>query len=108
MHALLYTVILIIFLLHVEFSVNLKIFSDFSGYICAFFNHKLLTFLSFLIFLSTKFNNNPYSTCVNSFYIVSFDVIKPLRGLCNKQGFTKFLTILPNCSVVILFQLISM
>ena len=25
-------------------------------------------------------------------------VIRPLLGLCDKQGFTKFLTILPNCS----------
>ena len=67
----------------------------------AFCNHKVLIFLSFLTFLFAIFNNNPYSTYVNNFSIVSFDIIRPLRigRLCDKQGFTKFLTILPNCSV---------
>ena len=36
---------------------------------------------------------------VNNFCIVSFDVIRPLQEICDKQGFTKFLTILPNCPV---------
>ena len=55
-------------------------------------------FLSLLKFLFAIFNNSPYSTCVNNFCIVSFDVIRPLWGLCDKQGFTKFLTSLSNCS----------
>ena len=58
-----------------------------------------MTFLSFLTFLFAIFNNSPYSTYAYNFYTVSFDVIRPLGGLCDKQGFTKFLTILPNCSV---------
>ena len=33
------------------------------------------------------------------FGIVSSDVIRPIPGLRDKQGFNKFLTILPNCSV---------
>ena len=36
---------------------------------------------------------------VNNFCIVSFNVIRPLRGISDKQGFTKFLTILRNCFV---------
>ena len=44
------------------------------------------------------FNNYPYSTYVNNFCIVSFDVIRTLRGICDNQVFTKFLAILPNCS----------
>ena len=65
----------------------------------AFFNQKILTFLSFLTFLFAVFNNGPHSTYVNNFSIVSFDIIRPLRRVCDKKGFTKFLTILPNCSV---------
>ena len=34
-----------------------------------------------------------------NFCIVSFDVIRPLPGLCDKQGFTKFLIILPKGTV---------
>ena len=36
---------------------------------------------------------------VYNFCIVSFHVIRPMQGLCGKQGFTNFLIILPNCSV---------
>ena len=50
-------------------------------------------------FLFAIFNNSPHSTYVNNFSIVSFDIIRPLRRVCGKKGFTKFLTILPNCSV---------
>ena len=50
-------------------------------------------------FLIATFNNSPYSTHVNNFSIASFDIIRPLRRLCDKQGFTKFLTVLPHCSV---------
>ena len=49
-----------------------------------------LTFNTFIVFNSTY---------VNNFSIVSFDIIRPLRRLCDKQGFTQFLTILSNCSV---------
>ena len=94
-----YAVILIYFSLHVVFSLNLKVFSYIFSYTYAFSNNIVLTFLSFLTFLFTMFNNSPYSRYVNSFCVVSFDVIRPLRGICDKQGFTKFLTILPNCSV---------
>ena len=45
------------------------------------------------------FNNSPYGTYVYNFCIVSFHVIRSMRGLCDNQGFTNFLTILPNCSV---------
>ena len=68
-------------------------------YIYAFLNHKVLSFLSFLTFLFAIFNNSPYSTYVNNFCIVSFNVIRPFRGLCDNQVFTKFFTILPNCSI---------
>ena len=76
-----------------------KIFSHIFSFIYALCNHKVLTFLSFLTFLFAIFNNSPDSTYVYNFYIVSFDVIRRLGGLSDKQGFTKFLTILPNCSV---------
>ena len=36
---------------------------------------------------------------MNNCCIVSFDVIRLLLGICDKQMFTKFLTILPNCPV---------
>ena len=100
MPALFYTVILIYFSLHVVFFLNLNIFWHIFSYIYlyAFFNQKVLTFLSFLAFSYAIFNNSPYSTYVNNFCIVSFDVIRRLRGLCDKPGFTKFLTILTNCS----------
>ena len=81
------------------FSLNLKFFSHIFSYVYAFCNHKVLRFLSFLTFLFAIFNNIPHSTYVSNFCIVSFDVITPLQGLCDKQGFTKFLTILPYCSV---------
>ena len=85
------------------FSLNLNIFSYICSYIYiyiyAFFNHKVLSFLSFLTFLFAIFNNSPYSTYVNNFCTVSFDVIRPFRGLYENQVFTKFFTILPNCSV---------
>ena len=79
--------------------LTLRIFSHIFSFIYALCNHKVLTFLSFLTFLFAIFNNSPYSTYAYNFYTVSFDVIRPLGGLCDKQGFTKFLTILPNCSV---------
>ena len=61
LHALFYTVILIYFSSHVVFSLNLKLFSQhIFSYIYAFFNHKVLTFLSFLTFLFAIFNNSPY------------------------------------------------
>ena len=50
-------------------------------------------------FLFAVFNNSPHSTYVNNFCIVSFDMIRPLRRVCGKKGFTKVLTILLNCSV---------
>ena len=99
LNAMFYIVILIYFSLHAVFSLTLKIFSHIFSFIYAFCNHKVLTFLSFLTFLSAIFNNSPYSTYVYNFYIVSFDLIRPLQELCDKKGFTKFLTILPNCSV---------
>ena len=91
--------ILIYFSLHAVFSLTLKIFSSFLSFIFAFFNHNVLTVLLFLKFLLAIFNSSPYSTYVYNFCIVSFDVIRPLQGFCYKQGFTKFLKILPNCSV---------
>ena len=65
-------------------------------YIYAFFNHKVLTFMALLTFSFALFNYGPNSTYVNIFCIVSFDVIRPLRGLSFNQGFTKFLIILIN------------
>ena len=94
LHALFYIAILIYFSLHVVFSLNLKIFSHIFGYIYAFCNHKVLTFLSFLTFLLTIFNNSPDSTYVNNFCIVSFHVIRHLRGLCDKQGLVAVFTLL--------------
>ena len=44
LHLLFYTAILIYFLLHVMFSLNLKIFSYIFSYIYAFCNHKVLPF----------------------------------------------------------------
>ena len=52
--------------------------------------------MALLTFSFALFNYSPNSTYVNIFYIVSFDVIRPLRGLSFNQGFTKFLIILPN------------
>ena len=98
-----YAVILIYFSLHVVFSLNLKVFSYVFSYTYAFFDNKVLTFLSLLTFLFTIFNNNPYSRYVNNFCIVSFDVIRPLLGICDKQCLAKFLTILSNCSVGVTF-----
>ena len=77
----------------------LKNFLTYSQFHNAFCNHKVLTFLSFLTFLFTIFNNSLCSTYVYNFYIVSFHVIWSMRGLCDKQCFTNFLTVLPNCSV---------
>ena len=77
----------------------LKNFLTYFQFHNAFCNHKILTFLSFLTFLFTIFNNSLCSTYVYNFYIVSFHVIRSMRGLCDKQGFTNFLTILPNSSV---------
>ena len=37
------------------------------------------------------FNNSPHSTYVNSFSLVSFDIIRPLWRVCDKQGFTKLI-----------------
>ena len=99
LNAMFCIVILIYFSLHAVFSLTLKIFSHIFSFIYAFCNHKVLTFLSFLTFLSAIFNNSPYSTYVYNFYIISFDLIRPLGELCDKKGFTKFLTFLPNCSV---------
>ena len=99
LHVLFYTKILTYFSVHVIFSLNLNTFPHILSYIDAFCNHKALPFLTFLTFLFLIFNNSPHSTYVNNFSIVSFDVIKPLRRVCDKQSFTKFLTILPNCSV---------
>ena len=58
-----------------------------------------MTFLLLLTFLFAILNNSPYSTHVCSFCKVSFRVIRPMQGLCGKQGFTNFLIILRNCSV---------
>ena len=91
--------ILIYISLHAVFSLTLKIFSHIFSFIYAFCNHKVLTFSSFFTFLFAIFNNSPYSTYVYNFCIVSFHVIRPMRGLYDKQGFTNFSTILPNCSV---------
>ena len=106
LNALFYIAILIYFSLHAVFLLTLKFFSHIS-FIYAFCNRKVLMFLSFLTFLFAIFNNSPYSTYVYDFCIVSFDVIRPLPGLGDKQGFTKFLTILPVL-LVLLLQLISM
>ena len=38
------------------------------------------------------FNNSPRSIYVNNYCIVSLDVIRSLRGNCDKQFFTVFLT----------------
>ena len=43
------------------------------------------------------FSNSRHSIRVNNCCIVSFDVIRPMGGICDKQVFTEFLTILPNC-----------
>ena len=67
---------------------------------------KYWLFLSFLTFLFAIFNNSPYSTYVTNFYIDASDVIRPLRGICDKEVFTEFfLTVL---LLVLLLQLISM
>ena len=52
-----------------------------------------------MTFLFATFNNSPHITDVYNFCIASFHVIRPMRGLCDRQGFTNFLTILLNCSV---------
>ena len=65
-------------------------------------------FLSFLTFLFAIFNNSPYGTYVYNFCTVSFHVIRSMRGLCDNQGFTNFLTILPNCSVGVTVAVDSM
>ena len=72
------------------FSLNLKIFSYIFSYIYAFCNHKILAFLLFLKFLLAIFNNSPHSTYVSNFGIVSFDVIRPLRGIRDKHIFRVF------------------
>ena len=46
-----------------------------------FFDHKVLILLSFYTFSFAIFNS-PYSTYVNNLYIVSLEVIRPLRRLC--------------------------
>ena len=99
LNALFYIAILIYFSLHAVFSLTFKIFSHVFSFIYAFCNHKVSAFLSFLTFLFAMFNNSPYGTYVYNFCIVSFHVIRSMRGLCDNQGFTNFLTILPNCSV---------
>ena len=43
------------------------------------------------------FSNSRHSIYENNCCIVSFDVIRPLGGICDKQVFTESLTILPNC-----------
>ena len=98
LNVLFYTKVMTYFSLHLLFSLNSKIWSCIFSYLYAFCNHEVLTFLSFLTFLFAIFNNNPYSTYVN-FSIVSFNIIRPLQRLCDKQGFINFLTILPNCYV---------
>ena len=59
---------------------------------------KYWLFLSFLTFLFATFNNSPYSTYVNNFLYVSYDGLWPFQGICDKQVFTKFVTILTNCA----------
>lgn len=54
---------------------------------------------SFLTILFGLFSNSPYSKYVNKFCLIWFDVIRPLRGICDGQLFIKSLTLLPNCSV---------
>ena len=98
LNVLFYIAILIYFSSHAVFSLTLKIFSHIFSFTYAFCHRKVLTVLSFFTFLFAISNNGPYSTYAYNFCIVSFDVLRPLRGLCDKQGLTK-LTILPNCSV---------
>ena len=98
LNKLFYIAILIYFSSHAVFSLTLKIFSHIFSFTYAFCHRKVLTFLSFFTFLFAIFNNGPYSTYVYNFCIVSFDVVRSLRRLCDKQGLTK-LAILPNCSV---------
>ena len=81
LHALFYAVILIYFSLNVVLSLNLIFFSYFFNYLDIFFDHKVLTLLSFYTFSFAIFNNSPYSTYVNNFCIVSFEVIRLLRRL---------------------------
>ena len=52
----------------------------------------------YLLFLYAIFNNSPHNIYVNN-CVVLFDVIKPLRGIYDKQTFTEYLALLTNCSV---------
>ena len=52
----------------------------------------------YLLFLYAIFNNSPHKIYVNN-CVVLFDVIKPLRGIYDKQIFTEYLALLTNCSV---------
>ena len=58
LHVLFYVKILTYFLLHVLFSLNLKILSQIFRHIYAFCNHKVLTFLLRLTFLFAIFNKS--------------------------------------------------
>ena len=51
-----------------------------------FVNNKYC-FLLFLLFLFAIFNCSPHSIYVNNCCVASFDVIRPLRGICDKQVF---------------------
>ena len=99
MNALFYVATLIYFSLHAVSSRTLKNWSHVFSVIYALCNHKVLTSLSFLTFLFAVLHNSTYSTYVYNPYIVSFDIIRPLGGICDKQGFNRFLTTSPNCSV---------
>ena len=98
LHVLFYTRILSCFLSHVLFSLNLKLLSHIFSYVYGFCNHKVLTFFIVFNVFFAIFKKSPYSTNVNNFSIVSFDIIRSLRRLCDKPVFTNFLTVLPNCS----------
>ena len=90
LHVLFYTKILTYFSVHVIFSLNLNTFPHILSYIDAFCNRKALPFLMFLTFLFLIFNNSPHSTYANNFSIVSFDVIRPLRRVCDNKVLQNF------------------
>ena len=53
-----------------------------------FVNIKHWLIIVFNIFCAI-FNNSPHSIYVNNCCIVSFDVIRPLGGICDKQVLTE-------------------
>lgn len=107
LHPLFHTVILIYSSLHVVFFLNLKFFHIDLVIKMFFCEQKILAFLLFLIFLFPVFNNSPHSIYENNCCIVSFDIIRTLRGIFNKLILREFLNIF-GVPLMLLLHLISM